>query len=256
MVCEIANSTGADIIVLLENEVHVTQTLATLRTNVAREFYVPNFLSEQESQRFHCFCRDRQMDMSEVYAGIGARTSVRNLQIGLSRVLLALVHGVDPRNYDPESRQAFAQSLAQEMQFVKDQQVTDRLILMGDFNMNPYDRGMNLATGLNAMMTRECALAGIRRYVDQNYDFYYNPMWSLFGDNTPGPAGTVYDRSNQGPHGWSMFDQVILHHSLVPLFQGVEILTKAGDFSLMNSKGRPNNNNASDHFPIMLTLGE
>jgi exonuclease III len=253
MVCAIAHSTGADIVVLLENEVDVAQTLATLRANVAREFYVPNF---SPTQRFHCFCRDHQMDMAEVHISEGVRTSVRKLWMGSSHLLLALVHGVDPRNYDLETRQSFAQSLATEMQFVRGQQATDRLILMGDFNMNPYDRSMNLAAGLNAMMTRECAQAESRRHLAQNYDFYYNPMWSLFGDNTPGPAGTVYDSSSQGPYGWSMFDQVILHYSLIPLFQGVEILTKAGELSLTNSKGRPDGRNASDHFPIMLTLGE
>lgn len=49
-----------------------------------------------------------------------------------------------------------------------------------------------------------------------------------------------------------MFDQVIINHSIVELFHGVNILTKAGKNSLMDKKGHPDVNNASDHFPILI----
>lgn len=104
------------------------------------------------------------------------------------------------------------------------------------------------------MMTKACVSRGRRQHLKKKYDFYYNPMWSLFGDRTPGPAGTVYDRSNQGPYGWSMFDQILLHHSVVGWLDRVEILTRAGDLSLDDSMGRPNAKEASDHFPLFVTL--
>lgn len=245
-VCAIAASTDADVIVLSENIIPSTDTLQRLQSEVSENFYYPEVISEK---RFHCFCKDRTLDLSEIHSG--SRTSVRKLKIGQNRLLLALIHGFDPRNYDSESRQSFAQSLAGDMRLVKSQQKTNKLVLIGDFNMNPYDRGMNLAVGLNAMMTKACTSRGQRRLDEESYDFYYNPMWSLFGDNTDGPAGTIYDTSNQGPYGWSMFDQVIIHHSIVELFHEVKIMTEAGTESLMNRNGRPNANNASDHFPIL-----
>jgi exonuclease III len=224
--------------------------LQALQANVSQDFYCPN-ASPSSEERFHCFCRHRNLDLSEIHAG--SRTSVRRINIGQHRVLLALVHGVDIRNYDAETRQSFAQSLADEIKFVKEQQETNKLILLGDFNMNPYDRGMNLAAALNAMMTKSCIEGGSRKHIGQDYDFYYNPMWSLFGDNTDGPAGTVYDTSNQEPYGWSMLDQVLISHSIVNLFQDVKILTEAGPQSLMDGKGRPSNA-ASDHFPILVNF--
>lgn len=250
-VCAIAASTNADVIVLNENSVPSIETLKALQKNVSKDFYYPSTSSER---RFHCFCRNHKLDMSEVHNGL--RTSVRKFQIGQNKILLVLVHGVDIRNYDPETRQSFAQSLADEMRLVKEQQRTNKLILLGDFNMNPYDRGMNLAAGLNAMMTKSCVERGSRRHIDTDYDFYYNPMWSLFGDNTDGPAGTVYDTSNQGPYGWSMLDQVVINHSIIRLFENVKILTEAGTESLMNKKGHPDADNASDHFPILVNLCE
>ena len=170
--------------------------------------------------------------------------------------MLTLVHGVDPRNHDPAMRMSSMQEISSELKLVSQQQNNRRLILLGDFNMNPYDMGMNLPAGLNAMMTRVCTERGYRTHNEMKYDFYYNPMWSLFGDNTKGPAGTVHDTSSQGPYGWSMFDQVIMHHSVIDLFEEVSILTNAGAASLASSKGRPDALNASDHFPILVRFQE
>lgn len=248
-VCLLADSTKADVVVLNENHTAIDDTLRALQQNVSADFYVPESTLER---RFHCFSRTNVLDVTEVHAGI--RTSVRNLRIGPHRALLALVHGVDIRNYDIEARQSFIQELSSEMRFVIEQQGTNKLLMMGDFNMNPYDRGMNLAAGLNAMMTRSCVSAGFRRHLNKTYEFYYNPMWSLFGDNTIGPPGTVYDTSNQGPYGWSMLDQVLINQSIVGFFEEVRILTHAGSVPLMDANGRPDSRNTSDHFPILVTM--
>jgi exonuclease III len=250
-VCAIAKSTMADVIVLNENQVASGETLQALQQNVSGDFDIP-LASESSKKRFHCFCRKPTLDMSEVHSG--TRTSVREFKVGSHRLLLALVHGVDMRNNDAETRQDRARSLAEEMRFVKKEKNTNKLVMLGDFNMNPYDRGMNLATGLNAMMTTECVSRSSRRYDEKEYEFYYNPMWSLFGDKTDGPAGTIYDTSNQGPYGWSMLDQVLIHHSIVKLFHDVKIMDQAGEFSLKNARGRPDSNKASDHFPILVSL--
>jgi endonuclease/exonuclease/phosphatase (EEP) superfamily protein YafD len=250
LICSITKSNDADVVVLNESKVPITEMLQALQTNVSQDFYCPTSTPSSEA-RFHCFCKNRELDLSEIHAL--SRTSVRKINIGKHRVLLTLVHGVDMRNYDAETRQSSAQTLANNLKFVKEQQTTNKLILLGDFNMNPYDKAMNLAAGLNAMMTKSCVEKGLRRHIDQDYDFYYNPMWSLFGDNTDGPAGTVYDISNQGPYGWSMLDQVLINHSIVNLFQDVTILTEAGPQSLMDGKGRPSSA-ASDHFPILVNF--
>ena len=249
LVCELALATEADVLVLNESSAPISTTLEALNTNVDRHFFVPESNSEN---RFHCFCRNTALNLTEVHKGF--RTSVRKLRLGPKQALLALVHGLDIRNYDSETRQSYAQSLADELRFVKSQQGHNRLIVMGDFNMNPYDHGMNLAMGLNAMMTRACVAAGHRTFLGKQYELYYNPMWSLFGDLSEGPAGTVYDTSNQGPYGWSMLDQVVINHSITNEFQSVRILTHAGSSCLTDAKGRPDSSKASDHLPIMLKL--
>jgi len=176
------------------------------------------------------------------------------LKLSATPYLLTLVHGIDILNYDPEERQSFAQSLALDLQLVKETWETNRVIAMGDFNMNPFDRGMNLAAGLNAMMTKTCASAKTRRHLGKDYDLYYNPMWSYLGDMAEGPPGTIYNKSRRGPYGWSMLDQVILSHSVLEIFGRVQIITTAGAVSLLDRKGRPDARKGSDHLPIMLEL--
>ncbi|WPD20919.1 MAG: endonuclease/exonuclease/phosphatase family protein [Candidatus Electrothrix scaldis] len=247
-VCALAVSTAADVLILNENTVSSSATLHALQRSVSADFYCPTFNSEK---RFHCFCRNASLDVSEIHEGF--RTSVRKFRLGHQRILLVLVHGLDVRNYDSNKRLLFTAKLADEIKFIKEDKKNNKLVLLGDFNMNPSDDGMNEAEGLNAMMTKACAEKRTRGYLTKDYDLYYNPMWSLFGDNTKGPAGTIYNsKSRQGPYGWSIFDQVILHHSLIPFFQDVEIVTKAGNHSLMDKNGHPDAKNASDHFPIIV----
>ncbi len=234
--------------VLIEAEVPNKDTLSALKAEVSADFYVPT----TGTDRFQCFSRQRELDLSEVH--LGARTSIRRLVLGTHTGLLVLVHGVDPRNNDPDTRQSFAQTVATEVRHATGLQSTNRVMMLGDFNINPYDPGMNQAPAFNAMMTKTCVAPGVRTHLKEEYDLYYNPMWSLFGDGSTGPAGTVYDTSNQGPYGWSMFDQVVISHSLVHCFHSVEILTQAGEYSLADKKGRPSRRRASDHFPILVEM--
>jgi hypothetical protein len=60
----------------------------------------------------------------------------------------------------------------------------DRTIVVGDLNMNPFDAGIVGAEGLNAVMTKQIASQGGRKVDAVRYPFFYNPMWSHFGDST------------------------------------------------------------------------
>ena len=251
IVVDIAIAQCVDLIVLAECAQNEADTLKKLQNKVDHNFFIPSNMS---SDRFHFFCRNQKFDLTEVHKG--QRTSYRRLQLGATTTLIGFVHGYDIRNHDIETRQALAQKISDEMQFVQSQQNNNRLFLMGDFNINPYDRGMNLALGFNAMMTKNCTHNGQRTFKEQKYDFYYNPMWSLFGDGSDGPAGTYYDRSSQGPYGWSMLDQVIISHSIIAGFKSVQILTNAGQYSLLDSRGHPNKTTASDHLPILVELND
>ncbi|MCK5617027.1 hypothetical protein KAR91_84980, partial [Candidatus Pacearchaeota archaeon] len=221
----------------------------SLQKNVDQEFHIPR---EITTGRFHCFCKNSNLGISEIHSGI--RASFRKCKIGSHTAMLVLVHGADIRNNSATARQEDAIDLAREIRDTQKLKNIKKTILLGDFNMNPYESGMNMASGFNAMMTKACIQNKIRKCRKKEYDFYYNPMWSLLGDSADDPSGTYYYQGRQGYYGWNMLDQVLVHHAAIPLYHNVKILTKAGDTSLKNRKGRPDSKKISDHFPILLEL--
>jgi len=248
-VCDLANDTNADVIILNETKLPIKTTLKTLNALVDSTFIA---VKSNSTDRFHCFCRKKEISLGEVHKGF--RTNYQEFKFGNDSAIVGMVHGIDMRNNGAEHRQSFAERLGEEIRFVRTQQDNNRIMIIGDFNMNPYDTGMNLARGLNAMMARTCAKRRQRGYQKEKYEMYYNPMWSLLGDNSSGPPGTVYDMSNQGPYGWSMLDQVVMNYSLISYFSSVEILTKAGATELLDKHGRPDKKTLSDHLPILVTF--
>ncbi len=143
----------------------------------------------------------------------------------------------------------------------------DRTLVVGDLNMNPFETGMVSAEGLNAVMSREVAGAGHRQIDSVDHPFFYNPMWSHFGDSThdlfpPGsdqhePPGTCYYSSSRSKwFFWNMFDQVLVRPSLLPYFQPtrLRILVTDGTTPLITDRGRPDRSAVSDHLPLLFQL--
>ena len=143
----------------------------------------------------------------------------------------------------------------------------ERTVVIGDLNMNPFEFGLVNAQGLNAVMTREIAPRRTRTVDAAAYPFFYNPMWSCFGDSThemhpPSsqdhqPSGTCYYPAAESTwYYWNMYDQVLLRPDLLPYFRNrnLKIVISDGETSLLNQKGLPNRSLASDHLPLLFQL--
>jgi len=131
-------------------------------------------------------------------------------------------------------------------------------IVIGDFNMNPFEKGMVSAIGLHAIPDLELALSGKKgRQIDNtDYPYFYNPMWNFFGDHLM-PFGTYFYHSPDNlSYVWHVFDQVLLRPNLKNNLANdyIEIVTKIGGDSLVDAKKRPDAKKYSDHLPIILKL--
>jgi len=132
-----------------------------------------------------------------------------------------------------------------------------RTILVGDFNMNPFETGLVAAAGLNAVMSREVVSRQARTVQGREYPFFYNPMWNHFGDVRSQTAGSYfYDTAEHVNYYWNMFDQVLLRPELAASFDPnrLSILTAAGATSLIRPNGRPDRENCSDHLPLLFEV--
>lgn len=132
-----------------------------------------------------------------------------------------------------------------------------RTLVVGDLNMNPFERGIVAANGFHAVSDRAIASRDSRKVRGENYNFFYNPMWNHFGDARGGVAGTYfYDKSQLTEYFWHVFDQVLIRPPLARGFdnRSLEIITKIDGTSLLESNGKPDVKSFSDHLPITFNL--
>lgn len=122
--------------------------------------------------------------------------------------------------------------------------------------MNPFATGVVAAHGLHAVMSRSIAAKAERTVQERLYPFFYNPMWSHFGDMAEPPGAYYYEHAEQVVYFWNMFDQVLLRPALLPVFdnRSLRILTTDGEGSFLTERGLPNKSTHSDHLPILFEL--
>ncbi len=131
----------------------------------------------------------------------------------------------------------------------------ERTLVIGDFNMDPYESGMVSAQAFHGVMTRQLRERTVQ---GTQYPVFYNPMWGRMGDQSAGPPGTFYFSSASGKpvaYFWHTFDQMLLRPGLFPQFQNdFGTLDRVGDRSLLSGLGLPDKLKFSDHLPVYVRL--
>ena len=186
------------------------------------------------------------------------RWTIREMQLpGVPPVNIVLVHLPDKGRASDASQFALCCDLARDIKSIEEQVGHQRTLVVGDFNMNPFEDGMLSANGLHAETTRAIAGKLSRRVNEQEHRYFYNPMWNFFGDATRGPAGTYYfRRAEMVRMSWNMFDQVLLRPALFSHFAiaDLEILEGDGERSFLTRSGTPTTQSGSDHLPVLFKL--
>lgn len=131
-----------------------------------------------------------------------------------------------------------------------------RTLILGDFNIDPFDEGLCRPDKLIGVMSRDEArrLAGNRRDVPSSQQradaTFYNPMWSRLGDTSAGPPGTYWYADINRKYYWHTFDQVLIRPELIEHFSDLQVLDSLGGESLLDTHGRPDRSRWSDHLPL------
>ena len=135
---------------------------------------------------------------------------------------------------------------------------TDKTIIVGDLNINPFDHGCIDANLFHSLPYFEIARKTTRSVASKKFKMFYNPMWRFFGDNNS-PAGThFYNGSRIDNIFWHIYDQVMVRPCLRNDFidESLKIITKTSRFLLSDIAGHPDKQKASDHFPIVFEIKE
>ncbi len=252
LIAEAATSLEIDVLLLAECAVQPSALLTRLNARETRYFFIQNFCPRISI--YTRFSAELLRPFDE-----GDRYSISKLALpGRLEVLLATAHLPSKREFSSESQAHECARLARQIASAEEAVSHQRTIFMGDLNVNPFENGMVSAAAVHAVMTREIAVRGTRTVQGEQYPFFYNPMWGHFGDTRKdSPPGTYYyEKAEHLVYFWNMFDQVLLRPDLARLFRpdGLTILTKIGETSLLTPGGKPDTSVASDHLPIMLAI--
>ena len=134
---------------------------------------------------------------------------------------------------------------------------SDNTIVIGDFNINPFDHGMIDADQFHSLPFYEVAKKKTRIIADESFKMFYNPMWRFFRDINK-PYGTHYYSGNDKDNiFWNIYYQIIIRPDLRKYFvdEELKIVTETSHCSLLNRNEHPNKN-ISDHLPIIFEIKE
>jgi hypothetical protein len=252
LVANLAELHEVDVLILTECEIPAHVMLEALNAGASPMFH----LTDSQRQEIVIYTRFSSEFLQKKFDS--PRLTVRRLRLpGADEILLAAVHSPSKVNWRDASQSAECYELSSNIRRIEDEVGHRRTVLVGDFNMNPFEDGMVAANGLNAVMARMVAARETRTVQARQYPFFYNPMWGHFGDVTGSPSGTFYyGTSEHVAYFWNMFDQVLIRPGLLSIFrnEGLKILSNSGEISFLTVKGLPNISVASDHLPILFQL--
>lgn len=253
-IVNLAKSRDVDILVLAENPVSSVQLTQAL--NTAGPDYFPNHPLSQ--------CRKITILTKFPYEFIVPieethRLTIRRLSLPLGgEFLLTALHLTEKGNFSAESQNEIASLISRQLLDAEDRIEETRHLVLGDFNMNPFETGMIKANGFHGTMSSETARSGSRVVQGKEYPYFYNPTWSLFGDLNKDVSGTYHyrRRAEHVCYEWNVFDQALIRPALIDNFvkDSLEIVQHDGVTSLITARKTPDATNHSDHLPLFFSL--
>lgn len=173
--------------------------------------------------------------------------------------LLIVVHLLSKMNKSNEVQYNRAYNIARELNKYEQELFGGnerRTIVVGDFNMQPYESGICSGYGFNATMSAFHASKKTRKVNGEITYFYYNPMWALMGANKC-VQGSYYNSSDKDDNAiyWYSFDSVLLRPYYIEKFNWdyFSIVEKTERYNFVTNtiidKSR-----YSDHLPIKFEI--
>jgi len=241
---------GVDILVLAESPLEAGSFLPVLNCNQEQVYTEPL----NPSPRLKFFTR-LPSDTFNLVADEGG-VAVRHVRppVGSDFVLIG-VHLPSKVAYSEVDQIMFSTRLNQVIESSEVKVGHDRTVIVGDFNMDPFESGVIGSDGLHAVMDKRIARTKSRTVAGRRCPFFYNPMWAIMGKGSSALGTLYYSSSTPVSYFWHTFDQVLVRPSLLDVFpdEELKILTSVNGTNLLRANCRPNRQ-FSDHLPLLFKL--
>jgi Endonuclease/Exonuclease/phosphatase family len=195
------------------------------------------------------------------HVGDTRSTTIKRLRIlNSDDFLLVVTHLASKLHQDQAGQNALAGDLATRIAKAEKTAGHRRTLVVGDFNMNPFEAPMVVCSGLHAISSRNAVSAkGSRVFNDVERHMFYNPMWRHLAGHLDTPAGTYYRSASQAlEYFWHTFDQVLVRPELVERFDDsrLSVVSSVSGRSLLKANGTPDPQVGSDHLPLVFALND
>jgi len=214
VIADLAEEHRIDVIILAESEIDPNRLLRTLNQDPVAGFH----LTAGNCRKVIIFTRLSRDFLRPTFETDWI--SIRRLSLpARAQVVLVAVH-LPSKLYMTEDDQllectVLCRQIAEQEALAGHR----RTIVVGDLNMNPFEPGLVGAVGLHSVMSRQVAARGSRTVKGNEYQFFYNPMWSHLGDGSGDTAGSYfYDSTQHVNYYWNVFDQLLLRPELAERF--------------------------------------
>ena len=243
-VVKLVDSVGPDVLFLAESSPEMVELLQdrykTLGPGISSE---PKIYGFAVSEQLKCSFDRKYQNRLFLY-----RLTWRKEDFSLG-----VVH-LPSKNHTTNLAQSHdAAKYAQEIRVYEKERKHKNTILIGDFNMNPFDPGMVLASVFNSVCSPAIALKQKRKVKDEYHDYFFNPSWKNYAGVGNEVYGTYYYHScGEDEFLWNNLDQALVRPSILQKYDPhFFVLHDVLGFDL-----RTKNNGVSDHYPILLELKE
>ncbi len=166
------------------------------------------------------------------------------------------LHLSPPGHKDSETRRALARAEPRDdLRDFREGDPNRAELVVGDFNLPPYDDAVMRDDGFYASRVREWVLSK-EAHAGARYRPLFNATWPLLGLLTP-PYGDFHRYKRKGDVGpWYVVSQALRSARLaIPGEPQVRLLECAGGRPLYRgSRKRPNKGVGSDHLPLLITF--
>jgi len=186
------------------------------------------------------------------------QTDRSSIQIIDNNIILCCVH-LSSQIYsdNTDRREIDIEQIVSDLLDLEQESNTKNTIIVGDFNINPYDKTCISARYFHGVPIYEESKRESRTVSGKEFYMFYNPMWNFLGDFSE-PYGTYYHSSGDTVNTyWNVYDQVIIRPILRNRFvdNSLKIITETATKSLLDENKRPNFE-ISDHLPITFEIKE
>lgn len=254
-IIQLTKDQDVDFFVLAECPLSSDYIAKELTKSTKRKFY--SLSSKIENRKFKIVSRFKIEIITNFDKDYGKKSwTINKIKFpGNSYLSIIAVHLPSKLYWDDHSLSMEAINLMKQIRNYEIKNGKNTLVI-GDFNMNPYDIGMTSTLGLHGEKHRDISKKRGRVVHGEYYDYFYNPMWNLLGDNNENFGSYYFPKSVHNNVKWNIIDQVLLRPSLIQFFDDkkIKIIKRIGKKALLDKKSNKINKLVSDHLPLFIQL--